>query len=101
VLDFRVGALGDIEACPRDVRFTPNSGHRQSTLRCPLSANSGHYKRRSEIALKRKSDSENQSDQQVAITPDACSDNAGQITKVQKAHIGFGRFEVKLDLFRH
>src|SRR5262249_38669223 len=42
-----------------------------------------------------------QSDQQVPITPDACSDNAGQITGVQKAHIRFRRFEVKLDFFRH
>jgi hypothetical protein len=49
----------------------------------------------------REKDSENQFDQQVPIAPDPCSDDASQITQVQKAHIGFRRLEVKLDLLRH
>jgi len=50
---------------------------------------------------KRETDSEHESDQQVPIAPDPCSDNAGHITEVQKSHIGFGRFKVKLDFFRY
>jgi hypothetical protein len=40
-----MSALGQkriIEARPRNVRFTPKSGHQFSALRCPLCANSGH-----------------------------------------------------------
>jgi len=29
-------------ACPRDVRFTPESGHVRCNLGCPLWANSGN-----------------------------------------------------------
>jgi hypothetical protein len=32
----------DIGACPRDVRFTPESGHRSLVCECPLCAKSGH-----------------------------------------------------------
>jgi hypothetical protein len=52
-----------------------------------------------EIPPKREIDSVHQSDQQVPIAPEPCSNNAGQITEVQKAHIGFRRLEVRFDLF--
>jgi hypothetical protein len=39
----RFGSKADIERSAWDVRFTPESGHFQRRLRCPLSANSGHY----------------------------------------------------------
>src|SRR5262249_48641614 len=38
----RFGSKADIEACLRDVRFTPKSGHRNSVAECPLCAKSGH-----------------------------------------------------------
>ena len=34
--DVRYGSKADIGVRPRDVRFTPNSGHRLSALGCPL-----------------------------------------------------------------
>ncbi len=34
------------ETVPRNVRFTPESGHFQRRLSCPLSAKSGHSGRR-------------------------------------------------------
>src|SRR6516165_4786422 len=37
----RFGSKADIKACPRDVRFTPKSGHRLSLSGCPLCAKSG------------------------------------------------------------
>ena len=37
----RFGSKADIEAHPRNVRFTPKSGHRVSALACPLCAKSG------------------------------------------------------------
>jgi hypothetical protein len=51
-------------------------------------------------SLEGGTDSESQSDQQVPIAPDPGSNNAGQITQVQKTHIRFRGFEVKLDLFK-
>ena len=38
----RLGSDADIEASLMDVRFTPESGHQLSALRCPPSAKSGH-----------------------------------------------------------
>src|SRR5215469_5490829 len=38
----RFGSIADIGAGLHDVRFTPNSGHRNSTVRCLLCAKSGH-----------------------------------------------------------
>jgi hypothetical protein len=38
----RFGSLAEIEARPRNVRFTPESGHWKSAARCPLCAKSGH-----------------------------------------------------------
>jgi hypothetical protein len=38
----RNGSKADIEACPRDVRFTPKSGHRLAGWQCPLCAKSRH-----------------------------------------------------------
>ena len=38
----RFGSEADIEAHVRHVRFTPESGHFQRRIRCPLSAKSGH-----------------------------------------------------------
>ena len=38
----RFGSKADIEACLRDVRFTPKSGHGSAPLRCPLCAKSRH-----------------------------------------------------------
>ena len=35
----RFGSLADIEARPRDVRFTSKSGHTSASSRCPLCAN--------------------------------------------------------------
>ena len=40
--DVRDGSLADIHGPQRDVRFTPESGHRAAALQCPLSASSGH-----------------------------------------------------------
>jgi hypothetical protein len=40
--DVRFGSEADILAGIGDVRFTPESGHFQNLLRCPLSAKSGH-----------------------------------------------------------
>jgi hypothetical protein len=40
--DVRFGSKADIEAGAADVRFTPESGHRLSSLECPLSAKSRH-----------------------------------------------------------
>jgi hypothetical protein len=40
--DVRFGSKADMTACPRDVRFTPKSGHQLSALGCPLCARSGH-----------------------------------------------------------
>src|SRR5262249_31824985 len=37
----RFGSKADIGACPRHVRFTPKSGHRNSVVECPLCAKSG------------------------------------------------------------
>ena len=39
----RFGSKADIGARPRDVRFTPKSGHWNSVSKCPLCAKSGHY----------------------------------------------------------
>ena len=39
----RFGSKADISPCPRDVRFTPESRHRNSVVECPLCAKSGHY----------------------------------------------------------
>src|SRR6516164_8497808 len=36
------GSKVDVSECPADVRFTPKSGHRNSVMRCPLCAKSGH-----------------------------------------------------------
>src|SRR5262249_41845217 len=38
----RFGSEADIHPPSADVRFTPNSGHRNSVLKSPLSAKSGH-----------------------------------------------------------
>jgi len=40
--DVRYGSKADIGARPIHVRFTPNSGHRNSVVERPLSAKSGH-----------------------------------------------------------
>ena len=40
--NFKPAYEADIEACPRNVRFTPESGHQLSARRCPLCAKSGH-----------------------------------------------------------
>jgi tetratricopeptide (TPR) repeat protein len=46
-----VGQKRDIEACLRDVRFAPNSGHRNSFVECPLCAKSRHRAVQQSIAL--------------------------------------------------
>ena len=38
VAHVRFGSLADIEARPINVRFTPESGHRNSVVECPLCA---------------------------------------------------------------
>src|SRR5215469_77963 len=38
----RYGSKADIGARQRNVRFAPNSGHRNSVSKCPLCAKSGH-----------------------------------------------------------
>jgi len=38
----RFGSKADMCNAQADVRFTPESGHVQCTIACPLSANSGH-----------------------------------------------------------
>src|SRR6516162_4520250 len=38
----RFGSQADIALRPRDVRFAPKSGHRNSVAQCPLCATSGH-----------------------------------------------------------
>ena len=42
MLDVRFGSLADILRCGSDVRFTPESGHVQCNLGCPLCAKSRH-----------------------------------------------------------
>src|SRR6516225_2694341 len=42
VLEKTRRAKADIGQCPADVRFTSDSGHRNSVARCPLRAKSGH-----------------------------------------------------------
>jgi hypothetical protein len=37
------GSLADTATSPRDVRFTPNSGHSRVRLLCPLSAIRDHF----------------------------------------------------------
>jgi hypothetical protein len=37
----RFASLADVTARPRDVRFTPQSGHVRCKNKCPLCANSG------------------------------------------------------------
>jgi hypothetical protein len=39
--DVRFGSQADIPEGLDDVRYSPESGHRVSALRCPLGANSG------------------------------------------------------------
>ena len=41
--DVRFGSLADMCSAKGHVRFTPESGHVQRNLGCPLSANSGHH----------------------------------------------------------
>jgi hypothetical protein len=41
-LNVRFGSKADIEACLRNVRFTPKSGHRLIALNSPLCAKPGH-----------------------------------------------------------
>jgi hypothetical protein len=36
--DFRFGSKADVEAVSADVRFTPESGHWNSVVECPLCA---------------------------------------------------------------
>src|SRR5215471_9701046 len=43
VAHVRFGSKADIAALPINVRFTPNSGHRNSIVRCLLCAKSRHY----------------------------------------------------------
>jgi hypothetical protein len=43
--DVRFGSKADFDTANSDVRFTPNSGHLATGLRCPLSANSCHMRR--------------------------------------------------------
>src|SRR6516165_1489963 len=43
VADVRFGSKADIGAPSADVRFTPNSGHWNSVVECPLCARSGHW----------------------------------------------------------
>jgi hypothetical protein len=40
--DVRFGSKADVHPAWGVVRFTPNSGHRNSVVECPLCANSGH-----------------------------------------------------------
>src|SRR5262245_45361774 len=40
--DVRFGSKADIRACSGDVRFTPESGHWDSGMKCPLCAKSRH-----------------------------------------------------------
>jgi hypothetical protein len=46
VVGFELRSLADIEARPPHVRFTPESGHRETLLVCPLCAKRGHRPRR-------------------------------------------------------
>ena len=41
--DVQFGSKADIARCQADVRFTPESGHWNSVVECPLCAKSGHY----------------------------------------------------------
>ena len=41
-INVRFGSKADIGARPRNVCFTPKSGHRNSVVGCPLCARSGH-----------------------------------------------------------
>ena len=38
----RFGSKADIAVGPHEIRFTPESGHRNSVAQCPLCAKSGH-----------------------------------------------------------
>src|SRR5262249_30563889 len=40
---WRLWSLADIEVSPRDVRFTPESGHSSERFECPLRAKSAHW----------------------------------------------------------
>jgi hypothetical protein len=51
VLDFRNGSNADIAERETNVRFTPESGHWLSGLRCPLSAGGGHRCHRCVLTL--------------------------------------------------
>jgi hypothetical protein len=44
-----------VTVCPRDVRFTPKSGHVRCNQECPLWAISGHFAVQSGCQLERKS----------------------------------------------
>src|SRR5262249_27731319 len=79
-----VGAVSRIRA--GDERDTYQQGNKISTSH----GNTGHA-----ISLGI------QSEQEIPITPDPRSDDAGQITEVRKDHIGSGWFEAKLDPSRH
>jgi len=41
-IDVRFGSKADMAAIPNDVRFTPKSGHWQTTVGCPVCAKSRH-----------------------------------------------------------
>src|SRR5262249_11596963 len=49
-INVRCGSIADIAACPHHVRFTPESGHREILLGCPLCANSRYYAVQQSIA---------------------------------------------------
>jgi len=51
VCDVRFGSKADIGEGPTDVRFTPESGHRNSVVECPLCAKSRHSALRKETSL--------------------------------------------------
>src|SRR5262252_7950108 len=42
LVDVRFGSKADIGVRPRNVRFTPESGHWNPVVECPLCAKSGH-----------------------------------------------------------
>jgi hypothetical protein len=42
-LHVRLGSKADVEVSQSNVCFTPNSGHRNSVMECPLCAKSGHW----------------------------------------------------------
>jgi len=43
LVNVRFGSKADIEVRLPDVRFTPESGHWNSVVECPLCARSGHW----------------------------------------------------------